>query len=177
VAPTPAAAAPTAVPRPQTPTPATQDEPSFARWWERPRQALRELGAVVSARMPGAHPADAGDEPPADARAAPASAPPAESAPLPSAEVLAAAYEAIREGRINDPTTVRHVAEAFTQLAESERLAGTLEFDPERAAQLLLQRAQMLDDPTRADDGAPDDHQSARAPHSQPHDDNVIRGG
>jgi hypothetical protein len=179
--PLPAAADAAATAPLHLPVPAVQGEPPAARWWERPRQALRDLGEAVSARLPGGHltgrnAAPHGDEPHADAGNAPASAPPV-AAPEPSAEVLTAAYEAIREGRINDPTTVRHVADAFTRLAKSEQPAGTLDFDPERAAQLLLQRAQMLDDPTRPPAGAPDERPTPRAPQSPPRDDNVIRGG
>jgi hypothetical protein len=168
------------MPRTEQPAPTEpQNDPPKSHWWERPRQALHELGDTLTARLPGAHPASSNEQVRAEDTPAEGEPPLAgpDEAPMPSAEVLTAAYEAVREGRINDPTTVRQVADAFIQLAHDERLASALDFDPERAAQLLQQRAQMLSDPTRAPEDEPSNQRVAGPPPAPPRDDNVIRGG
>jgi SPFH domain/Band 7 family protein len=168
---------PNAVIAPQSPTPAPavpgEDAPATPHWWEHPRQALRDLAQAVTARIPSAHPAETTNQTGADTADTPV-APTPTADPPPSPAVLTAAYEAIREGRVNDPATVRHVADAFARLAQNEQLASALEFDPERAAHLLMQRAQMLGDPSRDTQHEPGDQ---RVPQSPPRDDNVIRGG
>jgi hypothetical protein len=157
--------------------------PPAPRWWERPRQALHALGDSLSAHAP-ATPPNASEGEPSGTSAPAVGAPPGppaaaepDEAPLPSADVLTAAYEAVREGRINDPATVRQVADGFMRLAESERLSSALDFDPERAAQMLMQRAQMLSDPSRTPDEEPGDQHAPGSPPAPSRDDNVIRGG
>jgi hypothetical protein len=70
----------------------------------------------------------------------------AESAPVTaSPEVLASAYEAIRDGRISDPVTIRGVAQAFARLADEPPAEGAFPFDAAAAARLLWEYADSLD--------------------------------
>lgn len=90
-------------------------------------------------------------------------------------------YEAVREGRISDPATVRSIANTFARLAAMPEADDNLEFDPEQAARNLAQRAEQLG---ASRDAQPDDlaaDQSAppgrTVPPSPPRDENVLRGG
>lgn len=58
-----------------------------------------------------------------------------------SADVLSDAYEAVREGRINDPATIRQVAQAFLRVADDPALNVTFPYDATAAARILLERA------------------------------------
>jgi hypothetical protein len=70
----------------------------------------------------------------------------ASSPPTPaSAEVLAAAYEAVRDGRISDPLTIRGIAHAFAQAAERASAASEFPFDAATAARILWEYADKLD--------------------------------
>jgi hypothetical protein len=69
---------------------------------------------------------------------------PTPAVPLPAPTVLASAYEAVREGRISDPATVRQIADAFAQLASATDPDADLDLDPTAAAHNLRQRAQEL---------------------------------
>lgn len=60
-------------------------------------------------------------------------------------EVLSDAYEAVREGRINDPTTIRHIARAFLQVADDPSLNTAFPYDATAAARILLDRAQSVE--------------------------------
>lgn len=74
-----------------------------------------------------------------------ATPPPPESSEAISPEVLSDAYEAVREGRINDPATIRHIARAFLQVADDATLSSTFPYDAAAAARILLDRAQALE--------------------------------
>lgn len=60
-------------------------------------------------------------------------------------EVLSDAYEAVREGRINDPATIRHIARAFLQIADDPALNTAFPYDATAAARILLDRAQTIE--------------------------------
>lgn len=58
-----------------------------------------------------------------------------------AADVLSDAYEAVREGHVNDPATIRQVAKAFLRVARDPDLSETFPYDANQAARLLLDRA------------------------------------
>ena len=62
-----------------------------------------------------------------------------------SSEVLSDAYEAVREGRINDPATIRQIARAVRRVADEPALNAEFPYDATAAARILLDRAQMVD--------------------------------
>lgn len=74
-----------------------------------------------------------------------ATPPPSESSEAVSPEVLSDAYEAVREGRINDPATIRHIARAFLQVADDPSLNTAFPYDATAAARILLDRAQTIE--------------------------------
>jgi hypothetical protein len=102
-----------------------------------------------------------------------------------SPEVLATAYEAVREGRIGDPATIRQIADRFAGLAATTESDNELAFDPESAARILRQRAEELalalgDAPEEAatEVEQPPPEASHRAPTPRlERDENVTSGG
>jgi hypothetical protein len=62
-----------------------------------------------------------------------------------SADVLSDAYEAVREGRITDPETIRQIANAFLQVAADEEQSAAFPYDAMAAAHILLDRAKALE--------------------------------
>jgi SPFH domain / Band 7 family len=106
------------------------------------------------------------------------------STPAVSSAVLASAYEAVREGRVSDPATIRQIAERFTDLAANSESESDLEFDPAAAARILHQRAEELALATgeAREDTTPLAEQGPSAePHHAPprveRDENVTSGG
>jgi len=73
--------------------------------------------------------------------ATPAAAPTPEMSP----EVLSDAYEAVREGRIHDPDTIRGIAQAFLRVANDPALNAEFPYDAVSAAKILRERAKRLD--------------------------------
>jgi SPFH domain / Band 7 family len=61
------------------------------------------------------------------------------------ASVLSDAYEAVREGHIHDPATIRELAQAFLRIAAEPELNADFPYDATAAAQILLERAQRLE--------------------------------
>lgn len=98
--------------------------------------------APLAAPHSGAQPSE-----PVTARAIVPVATAPEPAEALSSEVLSDAYEAVREGRINDPTTIRQIARAFLRIADDPALNTDFPFDATAAARILLERAQALDHP------------------------------
>lgn len=78
----------------------------------------------------------------AQARPSPA-APPPHEALVP--EALSDAYDAVREGHILDPSTIRDVANAFLRVASDAALSATFPYDALGAARILLERATSLE--------------------------------
>lgn len=76
-----------------------------------------------------------------EARAAAASPPREALAP----EALSDAYEAVREGHILDPSTIRDVANAFLRVASDAELNAACPYDAVGAARILLERATSLE--------------------------------
>ncbi|HEX9057221.1 MAG TPA: SPFH domain-containing protein [Ktedonobacterales bacterium] len=167
------------------------------RWLARPRRAVASLRARIigqrapedaresgeSALRPEHQPSAGQDGSNGDGANRPTDrSPEGESASPPlSPHVLANMYEAVREGRISDPATVRSIANTFARLAAMPEADDNLEFDPEQAARNLAQRAEQLG---ASRDAQPDDlaaDQSAppgrTVPPSPPRDENVLRGG
>lgn len=62
-----------------------------------------------------------------------------------SPEVLATAYEAVRDGRISDPLTIRGIAHAFARVAEHAPAATAFPYDAAAAARILWEYADKLD--------------------------------
>ncbi|MGZ3676516.1 MAG: hypothetical protein ACXVCO_19605, partial [Ktedonobacterales bacterium] len=78
------------------------------------------------------------------ARPSPASpAPPPREALAP--EALSDAYDAVREGHILDPATIRDVANAFLRVASDAEQSATFPHDALGAARILLERATSLE--------------------------------
>lgn len=69
----------------------------------------------------------------------------AELASVLSADVLSDAYEAVREGRITDPETIRQIAHAFLKVARDEDQSAAFPYDALAAAHILLDRAKSLE--------------------------------
>lgn len=60
-------------------------------------------------------------------------------------EALSDAYDAVREGHILDPSTIRDVANAFLRIASDAELSATFPYDALGAARILLERATSLE--------------------------------
>ncbi len=60
-------------------------------------------------------------------------------------EVLADAYEAVRAGNINDPATIREIANAFLRVMAEPQTRTTFPYDAVKAAEILLERATTLE--------------------------------
>lgn len=71
----------------------------------------------------------------------------------PPPEALADAYEAVRDGHITDPQTVREIARAFLRVAADPELDEDFPYDAAAAAQILMDRAASLE--RHAAHGAP----------------------
>lgn len=69
------------------------------------------------------------------------------AAPTPdmTPEILSDAYEAVREGRIHDPDTIRGIAQAFLRVANDPELNAEFPYDAVSAAKILRERAKRLD--------------------------------
>ena len=98
---------------------------------------------TVSRPEPQGTPSQHGDKPaewaqsPDESEAAPVS--------VLSPEVLSDAYEAVREGRIKDPETIRQIANAFMKVAGDEELSERFPYDALAAAYILLDRAEAME--------------------------------
>jgi regulator of protease activity HflC (stomatin/prohibitin superfamily) len=69
------------------------------------------------------------------------------AAPPPKAikeDVLVNTYNAVRDGRITDPETIRLIAARFEAIANDPELSKTVTFDAGRAARALQQRADLI---------------------------------
>lgn len=64
----------------------------------------------------------------------------------PRVEVLVDMYNAVRQGVITDPDVITDIAQRFEVLASDPLASKTIEFDAERAARTLHQRAQKIRD-------------------------------
>ena len=60
-------------------------------------------------------------------------------------DALADAYEAVRDGHIADPETIREIARAFLAVAHDAELAEDFPYDAVGAAQILMERARALE--------------------------------
>ena len=60
-------------------------------------------------------------------------------------EALADAYDAVRDGQIADPATIREIARAFMAVAAEAELAESFPFNAAAAAQILMERATALE--------------------------------
>lgn len=106
--------------------------------------------------------------------------------PMLSARTIGAMYEAVEEGRISDPETIRSIAQALGQYVPSPEDDAVLTFDPHEAGREFLRRlaqqaqpAAVENDPPASGDGPADSAPSrpdARPP-QPPRDDNILRGG
>jgi hypothetical protein len=79
-----------------------------------------------------------------DEALAPATSAPPESEAL-DPDALADAYNAVRDGLIADPETIRSIARAFLTVAGNSELAADFPYDAISAAQILLDRAAALE--------------------------------
>lgn len=60
-------------------------------------------------------------------------------------DALADAYEAVRDGQIADPETIREIARAFLAVAHDAELVEDFPYDAVGAAQILMERATALE--------------------------------
>jgi regulator of protease activity HflC (stomatin/prohibitin superfamily) len=65
---------------------------------------------------------------------------------LPSEEVLAKAYKEVQKGNINDPETIRSIAEKFEAVAKDPERSKTVGFDAARAALNLYAQARKYEE-------------------------------
>lgn len=61
-------------------------------------------------------------------------------------ETLIDAYNAVREGRITDPTTIRDIAKRFDAIAKNSKASQNFNIDAARAASNLFQRANSIEE-------------------------------
>jgi hypothetical protein len=108
-----------------------------------PRRAPMHAPASPPAQLVDSmdEPTESGPGPEEEAAASPATAP----APDMSPEILSDAYEAVREGRIHDPDTIRGIAQAFLRVANDPALNAEFPYDALSAAKILRERAKRLD--------------------------------
>ncbi len=64
-------------------------------------------------------------------------------------DMLRDVYEAVRQGRITDPDTIRDLARRFEVVARDPELSQKAEFDAARAANTLYQRAKTIEEYAR----------------------------
>ncbi len=57
----------------------------------------------------------------------------------------------MRSGRISDPDTIREIASRFQSIANNPAESQSVDFDADRAAHTLLERATYLEELARAD--------------------------
>lgn len=60
-------------------------------------------------------------------------------------EALSDAYDAVREGRIHDPSTIREIAQGFLLVAADEQRHAEFPYDAVAAARILMDRAATLE--------------------------------
>jgi hypothetical protein len=65
-------------------------------------------------------------------------------------DMLKDIYEAVRQGRITDPNTIRDLARRFEVVARDPELSQKVEFDAARAAGTLYQRAKTIEEYSHA---------------------------
>lgn len=65
-------------------------------------------------------------------------------------DMLKDVYEAVRQGRITDPGTIRDLARRFEVVAANPELSQKVEFDAARAANTLYQRAKTIEEYSQA---------------------------
>jgi regulator of protease activity HflC (stomatin/prohibitin superfamily) len=121
----------------------------------RPRQA--ETGTPEKTEKP--QPATSSAVPASTPAAAPASAQPAQPSPTSAAsaaatpisskrineEMMRAMYDAVRDGHIKDPLTIRNLALRFEAIANDHEISKDVDFNAAHAAQQLYRRAGILE--------------------------------
>lgn len=110
-----------------------------------------------------------------------ASAPVAATPTVPTGneEALVEAYNAVRQGRITDPTTIRSIAQRFEAIANDPEHSKNVGFDAARAANVLYQRAQMHEEKMANERTGYDDETQAdwQPPIQRPTNNNLMTGG
>jgi hypothetical protein len=69
-------------------------------------------------------------------------------------DILRDTYEAVRQGRITDPNTIRDAARRFEVIARDPEWSQKVDFDASRAASTLYQRAKMIEEISHAHAGS-----------------------
>ncbi len=82
----------------------------------------------------------------------------------PSIDALKVYYEAVRTGDVTDPKTIREIADRFKDLAHDPNI----DFDAERAAQNLYQRASMYEEREKARSSVTSNVPAQPSPGEQP---------
>jgi hypothetical protein len=113
---------------------------------------LSPPATTVQARSPVASAPPVAHDAPTEAGLAPSAASASVGEDLPP-EVLVAAYEAILEGQIRDPSTIRDIARAFARIAADAHLSAAFPYDAEAASHNLFERAKYFDAETQASSG------------------------
>ncbi|MDQ2715518.1 MAG: SPFH domain-containing protein [Chloroflexota bacterium] len=105
----------------------------------------KQAGTRVSQKQTQAPPEKAPPAQPipqAGAAVSPSTPPPVRK--IPRQDVLEKTYEAVRQGNITDPETIRGIAARFEAIAHDPEASKAINFDAGRAAQTLYQRAELL---------------------------------
>jgi SPFH domain / Band 7 family len=111
--------------------------------------------------------------------AAPAPRPPV-SSPPPKPEVFNAMidmYNSVREGRVTDIKVILDLAARFEAIADHPEASQQFNYDSERAAYNLRQRARVLKDAEKNRASDPDDTTEMKRPARRPFNDNLAAGG
>jgi hypothetical protein len=70
-----------------------------------------------------------------------------------SIESLKGLYEAVRQNRITDPATIRGIASQFEAISHDPEMSQNADFDANRAARTLYQRAKSIEERSRSQTG------------------------
>jgi len=139
--------------------------------------AMRGAAPVQQARPVAAMPAPSVS--PAIPVAAPVAVqPPPIAVPKPEMfEAMIEMYNSVREGRITDPDTILKLAARFNAVARDPEVSQTFNYDSERAAQNLYQRARALKAAETHHSGDAEVAMETQRPTRRPFNDNLTSGG
>ena len=86
-------------------------------------------------------------------------------------------YNSVREGRVTDIKVILDLAARFDAIASHPEISQQFNYDSERAAHNLYQRARVLKDAETHRSGDPDDTTEMKRPARRPFNDNLAAGG
>lgn len=95
---------------------------------------------------------------------------------IPNTAVLANLYKQVRSGNITDPETIRTIAARFQAIARDPEASKSVDFDADRAARNLYERAKIFEEQASMDTSYEDDMQPDWMVRT-PNDNNLMAGG